>query len=156
MQVLQDVRGYCFPDALGYLFGLLARHVGQNYPELLAAPAPDDIHRLQMSLDCYHGAPQHVITHKVAVCIVVLLEAVDVEHDQANGLLSNVGLCDSQVKFVYKGAVMVSPGKGVALCLLVHCGVQLGILKSERCLACYGSEQAQVVLVKYIGEKSLD
>src|SRR4051794_16331647 len=141
------------PDALGYEARLGTRDVGQYYAEFFATPAANHVGALEVVLYRYHDRAQDIVADHVAVGVVVLLEAIYIEHDERDVEFVLLGLAQGAVELVDEDAVVVDTRQGVALSLLVDLGVELGVLQRERGLPGYRSEEPQVVLIEGVSSQ---
>src|SRR5690606_17565496 len=75
---------HCPSRLLGHLGCSFLASIGQQYRELLTAPARDDVGAAERAPENLRHVPQHVVTDEVAELVVYRLEAVDVDEDQAD------------------------------------------------------------------------
>src|ERR1700748_1227490 len=66
--------------------------VGQQDAEFLTAKATEDIALAQVSPACEDCVLQHLIAHGMPVCIVDLLEVVQIDQDQADRAVASFRL----------------------------------------------------------------
>src|SRR5687768_16565999 len=125
--VAQVVGRYRLSDAFGHRSCLLAGHSGKDDAKFLAAPAAYHVGALEVALDGGYGGAENVVAYEVAVVIVVLLEAVEVEHDEGDGGALGLGAAYGCMQLVDEGAMVVRAGEGVTLGLLVDGCVEAGV-----------------------------
>ncbi len=112
----------------------VARDVGNQHDELVAAGAPDDVMGPEARLDPLGGDDQQLVTDLVAILVVDLLEIVEVDKQQRAGRVV-VGLRQQARGIGFEAAAIQYPGQRIAvghrfhlldLCLAVVCHVDEG------------------------------
>ncbi len=72
-------------NPLGRAHGVAAARAGQDHGELLAADARDHVHLADHVGQDLGRLAEHLVTGRVAMAVVELLEVVDVDQEQAEG-----------------------------------------------------------------------
>ena len=130
------------PDPVGDLADGAARDPGQQDRELVAAVAVDAVAVAQRVGHRERDPAQQRVALGMAVPVVVGLERVEVEHQQAERLLA----LDQQPELALEGAVVAQPGQRVVLGLGHDRAVRLGVPQRDRGLAREQLDELELVL----------
>ena len=106
--------------ALGRLAGAGGPDAGQHEHELLAAEAPDGVAVAHHGAEPAGGERERAVPLGVAQRVVDALEAVEVEHDHADGLAGGGGGGERRAQALLAAAVVEQPGQGVGADLLAQ------------------------------------
>ena len=104
----------------------------EDHRELLATDAADDVRRAHRRAQDVGDLVQQLIADAVAVDVVHLLEVVEVEHHDRDGVVRGRRLQERLAQAVVERAVVVEAGEGVGLGLVLEPRADVRVVDRER------------------------